>query len=142
MSQLKSFFTSRSFVRSGMAPRTGRAKAFRAGSLFRRTALWAGVLLGGQEQGVSPVERVPLTQDGLSVERSCRVEVAPGVLADSGAEGVLAVVGDGVTVELAGELRGSPANAAPDTFAGVGIRVTGKNVTLRGARVSGYKVAI
>lgn len=91
---------------------------------------------------MSPSEVVALTADGLCLERSCRVEVAPGILPDVGQEGVLLVTADGVTVELAGALRGSPAETAPDTHAGVGIRVTGKNVTLRGARVSGYRVAI
>ncbi|NOT32102.1 MAG: hypothetical protein HOP15_16770 [Planctomycetes bacterium] len=60
--------------------------------------------------------------------------------ADEG--GALLITGDGITVELVGELRGAEAEAAPDTFTGVGIRVTGKNVTLRGARVAGYRVGI
>jgi parallel beta-helix repeat protein len=87
-------------------------------------------------------EIVRLDRDGVHVDRSGRVEVGAAVLPDAGGEGVLHIVTDGVTVEFAGELRGSPAEAAPDTFAGVGIRITGKNVTLRGARVSGYRVAI
>lgn len=57
-------------------------------------------------------------------------------------EGALWIAADGLTVEFAGELRGAPPGAAPDTLGGVGIRVTGKNVTLRGARVSGYRVGI
>lgn len=56
--------------------------------------------------------------------------------------GALQITGDGITVELVGELRGAGAEAAPDTFTGVGIRVSGKNVTLRGARVAGYRVGI
>jgi parallel beta-helix repeat protein len=52
------------------------------------------------------------------------------------------IAADGLTVELAGELRGAAADAAPDGYRGVGILVTGKNVTLRGARVAGYKVGI
>ena len=91
---------------------------------------------------MGPLETLPLTRDGLRVERSCRIQAPAGLLADEAGGGVVRIVADGVTVELAGELRGSPVEAAPDTFVGVGIRVTGKNVTLRGARVSGYKVAI
>src|SRR5688572_3194887 len=139
MSQLKSFFTTRSLLRSGVGR---RAKAFRAGSLFRKGGLWAGALLSGQEGAVKPLPTLSLTRDGQRIERSARVEVAPGVLADAGEEGVLHVAADGVTVELHGELRGSPPEGAPDTYTGVGIRITGKNVTVRGARVSGYKVAI
>ncbi|HEX6883894.1 MAG TPA: right-handed parallel beta-helix repeat-containing protein [Planctomycetota bacterium] len=82
-----------------------------------------------------------LERAGQRIERSSRLQAPAGVLADAG-EGVLVIAGNGITVELAGELRGSPADAAADTFAGVGIRVTGKDVTLRGARVAGYKVAI
>ncbi|MSR62742.1 MAG: hypothetical protein EXS08_09905 [Planctomycetes bacterium] len=55
---------------------------------------------------------------------------------------MLEIVGDGITVELVGELRGAPAPQAADTFTGVGIRVSGKGVTLRGARVAGYRVGI
>jgi len=45
-------------------------------------------------------------------------------------------------VELVGELRGAPREQAADAFTGVGILVSGHDVTLRGARVSGFKVGI
>jgi hypothetical protein len=83
-----------------------------------------------------------VSASGTRIERSTRVEFGPEpwVVADGSA--VLEIVGDGITVQLAGVLRGARAERAPDTFTGVGIRVTGKNVTLRGAHVEGYKVAI
>jgi nitrous oxidase accessory protein NosD len=83
-----------------------------------------------------------VTRDGTRIERSARVELDGRVLRDERGDGVLHIRGDGITVELAGELRGAGAGEAPAGFAGVGIRVTGKNVTLRGARVSGFRVGI
>lgn len=85
---------------------------------------------------------MPLQTPGTRVERSARLEVAAPVLRDMQGQGALLITGDGITVELAGELRGAGADEVADTFRGVGILVTGKNVTLRGARVSGYKVGI
>jgi parallel beta-helix repeat protein len=52
------------------------------------------------------------------------------------------IVGDGLVIECSGILRGAPEDSAPDTFHGVGIRITGHEVTLRGARVAGFKVGI
>jgi parallel beta-helix repeat protein len=54
----------------------------------------------------------------------------------------LLIEGDDITVELKGLLRGVPPGTAPDQHAGTGILVTGQRVTLRGARVAGFKVAI
>jgi parallel beta-helix repeat protein len=95
------------------------------------------------------VEQAPTAQgtvvparDDTRIERSCRVALGEELLVDAQGDGALQIVGDGITVELTGTLRGAPAAAAPDTFSGVGIVVTGKHVTLRGARVAGYKVAI
>lgn len=75
------------------------------------------------------------------IERSCRIELGAEPR-PAGHAGALVIVADGVTVELTGELRGAPVGAAPDSLDGVGIRVTARNVTLRGARVSGYRVGI
>jgi parallel beta-helix repeat protein len=143
MSQLKSFFTRGSSGRAGaVRPGRERAKTFRDGSLFRTLGLWAGALLPGQEPA-RPLESVALSREGITLDRSARLELAPGAVhADAGAEGVLHVAADGITVEFVGELRGSPPGTAPDAMAGVGVRVTGKNVTLRGARVAGYRVAL
>jgi parallel beta-helix repeat protein len=80
--------------------------------------------------------------DDTRIERSGRVELPQGVLRDARGDGVLQIAGEGITVELAGELRGAAEGEAADGFTGVGIRVTGKNVTLRGARVAGFKVGI
>jgi parallel beta-helix repeat protein len=98
--------------------------------------LCVGGVLAAQTSGVK------LERDGQRVEISGRIEAPAGVLADADGDGVLWIAADGVVVDLVGELRGSALDADPDAFTGVGIRITGRNVTLRGARVSGYKVAI
>lgn len=47
------------------------------------------------------------------------------------------------TIDLSGvTLRGTPATVDPDQRRGVGIRVVGQNVTLRNARVHGYKIGL
>jgi parallel beta-helix repeat protein len=49
----------------------------------------------------------------------------------------------GAVVDLAGRpLRGAPESTRPDEYAGVGILITAADVTLRNARVSGYRVGI
>ena len=100
------------------------------------------VLLGACALPQEAAEPVRLEHDDTRIERSGKVELPQGVLRDANGDGVLWIAADGITVELAGELRGAGAEDAPDTFGGIGIRVTGKNVTLRGARVSGFKVGI
>src|SRR5688572_7273453 len=113
------------------------------GSLFRKGGAIAGVVLLSRG-AMSQEARQPMRPgaDDTRIERSGRVELPGAVLRDAKGDGALHVEADGITVELAGELRGAEAGEEPDTFAGVGIRVTGKNVTLRGARVSGFKVGI
>ncbi|HVS18389.1 MAG TPA: right-handed parallel beta-helix repeat-containing protein, partial [Planctomycetota bacterium] len=97
----------------------------------------AAVLLALAPQDVLRLERA-----GISVERDARVEVV-GPIADVEGSGVLVVATDGVTLDLAGaELSGNVDGREPDAFAGVGIVIRAKGVTLRNARVSGYRVGI
>lgn len=87
---------------------------------------------------------VRVERDDARIERSCRVEIAPdAVMPDAGAAGVVQIVADGITVDFGGAtLRGNADANAADRFAGVGIHVTGKNVTVRNAKVRGYKCGI
>lgn len=56
----------------------------------------------------------------------------------------IVVRGSNITVDFNGaELVGSPIEADPDTFAGLGVLVDGgANVTIRNARIRGYKVGL
>jgi parallel beta-helix repeat protein len=52
------------------------------------------------------------------------------------------VAGDDLTIEFVSPLRGAPPGRAPDEYAGTGVRVTGTSVTIRAARVHGFRVGI
>lgn len=94
---------------------------------------------------------VLLTRDNLRITRSCRVIVPEGfIIPDADGDGVLQILADNITVEFAqgSVLRGATVGDAPgltpwDALTGVGVRVeNAKNVTLRGLRVEGFKIAI
>ncbi|HEU4630805.1 MAG TPA: right-handed parallel beta-helix repeat-containing protein [Gemmatimonadaceae bacterium] len=83
---------------------------------------------------------------GLVIARSVRVQ--PGTYhlsAPTDPDSALIVVrGDDVTVDMRGvTLVGAPEAAEPDEATGVAVRVAGgRNVTVRGATIRGYRVAI
>lgn len=88
---------------------------------------------------------IPLTQ-GMVIERS--ITIRPGEYRLSGSADLRApaitVRGKGIVVDFNGAtLIGSPDSAEPDQFAGVAVLVDGgSHVTIRGARIRGYKVGI
>src|SRR5512132_2526073 len=85
-------------------------------------------------------------QRGLIITSSVRI--APKVYrlpAPSSLDSAVIVVrGDDVTVDFAGAtMEGTPPTADPDLAAGIAIRIDGgRNVTIRNARVRGYKIAL
>ena len=89
---------------------------------------------------------VVVTADNTRLEKPCRVVIPPGtVIADADGNGVIHVAFEWGVVEFApgSVLRGAAEGAAPDTMSGTGIRIEGREgVTIRGARVSGYKVGL
>ncbi len=90
---------------------------------------------------------VTVRADDTVIDRSCRVVIPEGlVIADTNGNGVIHITAPDITVEFApgSVLRGAAATGVdPDQYAGVGIRLDGqKGVTIRGARVAGYKVGI
>lgn len=106
--------------------------------------------LGGCQAAEAGAEHTQLPElvvdrDDVRIERSCRVRIPAGMsIEDANEDGVLHVVADGVTLEFAEDSRLDGAAGRPwDALTGVGIRVEGHaGVTIRGARVSGYKVGI
>ena len=69
----------------------------------------------------------------------------PGTYALKGGEtkAALTVRGDGITVDFTGvTLRGTPEATWPDARTGTGLRVEGRNVTIKGLHARGYKVAL
>lgn len=93
----------------------------------------------------SDLPRVPLVTDGQVVTSSCVVVLPVEPLVDVDGDGVLHIRAKGdepLVVEFEGHLRGASAGVDPDGYTGLGIRVTGDQVTLVSPRVSGFKVGI
>ena len=58
-------------------------------------------------------------------------------------QAAVTIRGNGITVDFQGAvLRGSLASTEPDARPGVGLRVEGTNVTIKNARIHGFKVAL
>lgn len=88
-------------------------------------------------------EPAVIDRDNVSIASSTQVSVRAEPIIDADGDGVIHIAADNVAVDFAGQtLHGAPTSATPDTFAGVGVRITGKSVTIRNARIRGYKCAI
>jgi len=88
-------------------------------------------------------ERVVVAADDVVIDRDCMVEIAAAPIADANGDGVIRITGEGVTVDFAlAHLRGAPPGSLPDAYSGLGVVVEAPGVTLRNARVSGFKVGI
>jgi hypothetical protein len=83
---------------------------------------------------------------GLVITKSTKLRPGTFVLPAPGDEnGAASIVirGNNLNIDFNGAvLRGSPSTADPDQRKGVGIQVIGNNVTIRNAKVHGYKVAL
>lgn len=87
---------------------------------------------------------IVLSKD-LKITTSCRIK--PGAYrlpADSlTAAPVCTITGENITVDFQNaELHGADDAAMPDQFYGYAIRISGKNITLKNARIRGYKIAV
>ncbi|MDI9402451.1 MAG: NosD domain-containing protein [Limnohabitans sp.] len=90
----------------------------------------------------APASVVVVDHDDLEIRESC-VLAFPRAVTDPDGNGVVRIVADGVTIDLGGATLDSGLDRArPDLFAGLGIVVAAKNVTLRNGSVRGFKVAI
>jgi parallel beta-helix repeat protein len=86
---------------------------------------------------------IVIDQSRSVIRSSMRVDIAEEVIRDRDGEPIIVIVGDDIVVEFGNEmLGGSPHDADPDSYVGIGVQVIGKNVTMRGGRFSGFKVAI
>jgi hypothetical protein len=88
---------------------------------------------------------VRIEKDNTVIATSCVVTSNGLPIADADGNGVIQIKGreDGerIVVDLAG-MRLIGGVGAPETLTGVGIAVTGRNVTIRNGSVQGFKVAI
>jgi len=91
--------------------------------------------------GVPPV--ITVDRDNVEITQSCTIKIAAVPIADADNNGVIHVTADNITVDFANQkLRGAKSDQLPDAFTGIGVTISGRNVTLTGANISGYKVGI
>ncbi len=103
------------------------------------SATWLAALLLWAGLPVVEVDRAP-----FEIRESSRVIITAETLADPDGRGAIRIIGDGLTIELDDDavLRGAAADTDPDQMTGIGIVITGEDVTLRGGTISGYKVGV
>ncbi|MBX3118080.1 MAG: right-handed parallel beta-helix repeat-containing protein [Fimbriimonadaceae bacterium] len=93
----------------------------------------------------APMQNINLTP-GLTITQSCKVNRAEFLRPwgdESGKTGVITIKGEGITVDFNGAtLRGTPETTEPDQRKGTGIRIEGKNITIRNLNVRGYKIGL
>ncbi|MBL8878247.1 MAG: right-handed parallel beta-helix repeat-containing protein [Phycisphaerales bacterium] len=102
------------------------------------------ILLCLRMGGELPEHRI--TADNAVIEQSCRIVIPPNtIIEDNDGDGVIHIRASNIVVEFApgSELRGARPGTAPDQYRGCGIRVFDQqNVTIRGARISGFWTGI
>lgn len=85
---------------------------------------------------------VTVDRDNIEVRESCTL-VFPSPVADADGNGVVRIVGEGAVVDLGGATLDSGLDRTrPEAFAGRGIVVAARRVTLRNGSVRGFKVAV
>lgn len=90
-----------------------------------------------------PPSIVFIDRDNVAITTSCSVRLGDAPIPDTDGNGVVHIAGDGIVVDFGGTtLRGAPATTTPDALVGIGVRVTGKNVTVRNLRLDGFKVGL
>ena len=109
---------------------------------MRLSLALSGLSLLAGPLAAQALPRIPF-RPGMVVTRSAAV--VPGVyVAPRGDSAAITVRGDGIVLDLTGvELVGRIDRTRPDSFAGVAVAIDGgRHVTVRGARIRGYKTAI
>lgn len=107
--------------------------------LLASIAFAAGVAHAPQERPVVVV----IDRDDVRIESSCTVEPGPKPIDDANGDGVLHIVGEGVTVTFTRTpLLGASPDVPHDQLRGIAVRVLAKNVTLRGAQIAGFKCGV
>jgi nitrous oxidase accessory protein NosD len=87
-----------------------------------------------------------MPEAGMIIKKSARLKggtyTIPSLSTDP-YTGVITIEGDNITVDFKGvTLMGTPESAPPDERKGTAIRVNGKNVTVKNAKVRGYMIGL
>jgi parallel beta-helix repeat protein len=94
-------------------------------------------------QVLGDLPHVIVDRDDLVIRESCVLETGGSALEDRNGDGLIQIVGDGITVAFVNRtIRGTPEGTPPDQCKGTGIVVTGKDVTLRGPNLAGFRCGI
>ena len=101
-------------------------------------AAFAGTALAAGDE----LPKLVVDRDNIVVRESCTLVFREPVR-DIDGNGIVQVVNDGVTVDLGGGALVSVADPArPEEFAGIGITVTAKGVTVRNGAVRGFRIGL
>ncbi len=88
-------------------------------------------------------EAITLSADNQEITKDTTVKPGRYRLPDAGEDGAIRITGNDITVDFQGaDLDGSSEGQLPDAFTGRGIVIRGRNITLKNAKVRGYKVGI
>ena len=102
-----------------------------------------GSLLISLALAQTPPPTITVDRDNIEITKSCTIKIARDPIEDADNNGVIHITADNITVDLAGAtLHGAKPGQLPDSFSGIGILISGKNVTLTNAKISCFKVGI
>ena len=101
------------------------------------------VALATSLRGGHAAQSVALTP-GMVIERSVRIRPGTYRLPSASIDRPAVLIrGDGITIDMTGVVvEGGPPFADPDTYIGTGVQIDGAGVTLTGASIRGYKIAV
>ena len=94
---------------------------------------------------IPSVQADELVLDRDNIEITADAVVKPGTfrVVDADGNGVVHITGNDITVDFQGaELIGAGDDLSPDKYTGQGIVITGQGITLKNARVRGFKIGI
>lgn len=112
--------------------------------LRRTVATVAAVLCGALASAAGAQPIVLVDRDDVVIDADAIVQFTGAAIVDDEGDGVVRIEGDGIVVRMIGELRGpgTGRGAGSPEYAGIGIVVTGDDVSLAGGRISGFGVGL
>jgi nitrous oxidase accessory protein NosD len=82
-------------------------------------------------------------KDGTRITKDTKIPAGTYSAIDKAEDGAVFIEGDGITVDFQNaQIKGNPPGQAADEFTGTGVVISGKNITVKNLKVSGYKVGI
>ena len=92
--------------------------------------------------GTTLAADIALTRDGQTLTATTKVATGVHRIPDTDNDGAILIKGDDITVDFQGADWTAAPRPGARSYAGTGIVLTGRNITLRNAKVRGYKVGI